>query len=274
MNSTHAVAKPPADTYRIVRKRVAHLKPSPENEQLYLPVDPSDPEIIALAESIKREGLHEPLVITADRYIVSGHRRHTALRLAGQKQAPCRVLAVKRKDLTRDQYVAMLRDHNRQRTKSAAEAMREAIVDVDLEQAISNLNVRRRSSLERYLENGVGEFRLDGTKKRHGIRMAEKGDHVELIKSVVLEELRKYWPLDNRRVHYALLNHSFYRNTREKLRYQNDGLSYDATNDLLTRLRLRAKSRGKPWRTSRVLRKSIERSPMCASSLHSKEASS
>jgi hypothetical protein len=62
---------------RIVRKRVASLRPSPENLSLYRPTG-DDPDIQRLAESIAKNGLLEPLVVTEDRYIVSGHRRHAA----------------------------------------------------------------------------------------------------------------------------------------------------------------------------------------------------
>ena len=224
-------------SYRTVRKRVASLRPSPENEQLYRPVDPNDPEIVDLAASIEREGLHEPLVVTADRYIVSGHRRMAALQVAGQKQAPCRVLDVKRVDLTRDQFIAMLRDHNRQRNKSAAEAIRESLVDVDPDRAAGNLRRRRRQSLERYIENGAATFNLDGNKKRAKIS-SQKADHVKFVKQVVFKDRREYWPLSVRAIHYALLNYQFLRNIPQNKPYINDELSYGATIDLLVRLRL------------------------------------
>ena len=68
--------------YRLVRKRVSSLKPSPENTQLYRdPLD--DPDISKLAASIKRNGC-EPLTVTKDNFIVSGHRRHAALEEIGQ----------------------------------------------------------------------------------------------------------------------------------------------------------------------------------------------
>jgi hypothetical protein len=41
-----------------------------------------------------------------------------------------------------------------------------------------------------------------------------------------------------RGVHYPLLNYKFYRNTHRRLHYKNDRASYQATSDLLTRLRL------------------------------------
>ena len=36
---------------------VGEVRPSPENEQLYRPVDPADPEIMALAEGMPPTGL-------------------------------------------------------------------------------------------------------------------------------------------------------------------------------------------------------------------------
>ena len=58
--------------------------PSPENGRLYNPVDQGDGELAKLAASIKQVGLHEPLVVTADNFIVSGHRRYAAMQLNGQ----------------------------------------------------------------------------------------------------------------------------------------------------------------------------------------------
>jgi hypothetical protein len=37
------------------------IRPSPENAKLYRPVDPKDPEIIALAQSIRQYGLQVPI---------------------------------------------------------------------------------------------------------------------------------------------------------------------------------------------------------------------
>ena len=57
--------------------------PSPENDKLYKPVDPDDPGIRELAKSIREHGIKEPLIVTKDGYIISGHRRFAAARLAG-----------------------------------------------------------------------------------------------------------------------------------------------------------------------------------------------
>src|SRR5437763_1588495 len=73
---------------------VDEVVPSPENLELYRPVTPDDPETLALADSIRQSGIREPIVISADNYILSGHRRHVAARVAGLSAVPCRQLDV------------------------------------------------------------------------------------------------------------------------------------------------------------------------------------
>jgi ParB-like chromosome segregation protein Spo0J len=131
---------------RIVRKRVASLRPSPENLSLYRPTE-DDPDIQRLAESIEKNGLLEPLVVTEDRYIVSGHRRHAALCLLGQKFVSCRVLNIRRDSLTTDAYIALLRDHNHQRNKTVAEQVREEVVDINAQDAYQRLVASRTESV-------------------------------------------------------------------------------------------------------------------------------
>jgi len=52
------------------------ILPAPENERLYRPVRSDDPEIIALADSIREHGIKEPLVISRDHFI---HERSSPL---------------------------------------------------------------------------------------------------------------------------------------------------------------------------------------------------
>jgi hypothetical protein len=229
--------------YRIVRKRVASLKPSPENLELYRPTA-EDPDIQALAESIRVHGLREPLLVTRDRYIVSGHRRHAALRRIGQVFAPCRVLPFTRASMPRDDYLALLREHNRQRHKTVAEQVREELVDIDAAVAHANLCKLRDKSVNAVEHNGVQTLEIEGRKRRFNIS-EQKAQHVEYVKKVVFEDRRDYWPLSVRGVHYALLNYKFLRNIPQKLAYANDPASYQATSDLITRMRL---SGDLPWK--------------------------
>jgi hypothetical protein len=227
------------------------VKPSPENQQLY---DKDDPDWARFVDSIRR-GLKEPLVVTKDNFIVSGHRRHRALLEVGRVLAPCRVLNVRRADMGRDQYLALLREYNRYRHKSVAEQVRESLVDVDPDEAHANLVRRRERSVDAAAYNDLAPVEILGTKKRYGLS-GTKNDHARHAVEV-LEENRKFWPLSVRGVHYKLLNYDFVRGLYyprrcdpdwggppRELCYANDEGSYGATSDLLTRMRLSGEV---PW---------------------------
>jgi hypothetical protein len=235
-------------SYRLTRKRVASLKPSPENLQLY--GDPEQEQDLGkLVASVRKNGILEPLIITEDNYIVSGHRRHAALRVIEQVFTPCRVMPVRRDSMPTDEYVALLREHNRQRNKTVAEQVREELVDIDPDAAFRRLREQRSESVFAAEYNGVEALEIEGAKIRHAIS-EEKAEHVKYVKKVVFEDRRAYWPLSVRGVHYPLLNYKFIRGhywphrdapdfgTRRELPYQNDEGSYNATSDLITRLRL------------------------------------
>jgi hypothetical protein len=241
-----------ATTYQVVRKRLTSLKPSPENTQMYRA---TDPDIEALAASIRQFGLQEPLLVTLDNYIVSGHRRYAALESLGRAWVDCRVLPVRRKAMPKDEYTRLLREHNRQRNKTVAEQVAEEIIDINPEQAYDKLCERRGHSVMTPEHNGFEPLVIEGTKKRHEIS-DDKAEHMRLILEIV-EARRPYWPLSVRAVHYPLLNHDFVRGyywphrkdadfgTVRELRYGNDEGSYKATSDLITRLRLNGTI---PWK--------------------------
>jgi hypothetical protein len=215
---------------------VASLRRSPENFKLYR--DPyDDPDIGKLAESIKQNGVLEPLIVTQDNYIVSGHRRHAALTLIEQEFVRCLVLPIRRDSMGKEEYLALLREHNQQRSKTVAEQVRETLVDINPEQAFQNLRRLRDKSVNAPEGNGVEPLRIEGSKTRFKIS-DEKADHVKYVKKVVFEDRKDYWPLSVRGVHYALLNYEFLRNIPRKLPYKNDNQSYQATSELITRLRL------------------------------------
>ena len=69
---------------------LAAIRPSPENAALYRPVDPEAADIRALAANIAETGVLEPLVISGDGYLLSGHRRYVAAHLAGLQAVPAR----------------------------------------------------------------------------------------------------------------------------------------------------------------------------------------
>jgi hypothetical protein len=148
-------------------RQVWILKPSPENKELYRDDDASLREFAA---HIRRDGILEPLAVTTDDYVVSGHRRLAAARLAGLSEVPCRILKFKRTDLETAEYVKLLRECNRQRSKSIDEILRESVVDANPEAAYSCL-VESRVKRAR---NGASEFQIEGTKYRARILEAKQ----------------------------------------------------------------------------------------------------
>ena len=175
------------------------IQPSPENERIYRPVDPEDAEVRALAESIREHGIREPLVVTLDGYILSGHRRHVAARLAGLESVPCRVEPIHRAD-DPDRFTVLLREYNRQRVKSHDELLREEVVSADPEEAYQALIDHRAE--QSWLN--VETIDIRDQKRRAQISDA-KLPFLEAVVSVVSER-RKFWPLSDRQIHYALLN--------------------------------------------------------------------
>jgi hypothetical protein len=216
----------------LVRIPTCDVLPSPENERLYRPVDPDDPEVEALADSIRERGLLEPLVITSDFYILSGHRRHAACRLAGVESVRCRVLPVRRGD---PEFLPLLREYNRQRVKTFDEVVREEIVSasVDTEQAYQALLTHRRKA-----SRVAGEFIAIGGAKRRAAFSEGKRAMLNAVIKVVFDQC-DYWPLSDRSVHYDLLNDPPLRHTsKPDSQYVNDRDCYKDLTDVLTRARL------------------------------------
>jgi len=206
------------------------LKPSPENSKVYKPVDSDDPAIKELARGIAKDGVLEPLVVSADGYVISGHRRREAAILAGLETVPCR-----RKNImhTDPGYLDLLVSHNNQRVKDRGEQLREVLIKTNPDEAYQKLIDYREKQAEVKVET-ISVSSRGQRKKITRVKFAM----VERIKEVVLFERRKSWPLSARAVHYALLNKPLLRNTKKKNRYCNNLDSYKDTCDLLVRLRL------------------------------------
>ena len=210
---------------------LASIRPSPENDKLYRPVNPSDPEIHALALSIRAQGLLEPLVVSQDRYILSGHRRYAALRLLGLPDARCQV----REDVGRADpgFVALLREHNRQREKTADERLREEVVSADPKDSRRRL-IEHRQQKARVEADCI---HIAGYKPRARISKA-KLPMLNAIKGII-NALEDFWPLSDRQIHYQLLNAPpLIHASKPDSVYQNRPNCYKALTDLLTRARL------------------------------------
>jgi hypothetical protein len=207
------------------------LRPSPENDDLYAPPDPKDPEFIRLVESIRRDGIREPLVVTIDGYVISGHRRLAASGAAGLRAVPCRIADYRRED-DKERFLRDLREFNRQRVKSRSERLREIAVDLSAEDAhLQLIEYRRAQSKVK-----VDSLELGSAKRRPRISDAKR-PLLDAAKNVITER-RKFWPLSVRGIHYALLNNPpLTHAAKPDSWYGNDDRSYRALVDLLTRAR-------------------------------------
>ena len=91
------------------------LRPALDNELVYRPVCADDPEIVAMADSMRKDGVLQPLIVTKDLVIISGHRRWTAAKVAMLATVPCIVEDINEDD---PRFLQLLTEHNRQRVKS------------------------------------------------------------------------------------------------------------------------------------------------------------
>ena len=72
------------------------IHPAPENDQIYRAISVDD--VKDLIRSIREHGVQEPLLVSTDGFIISGHRRRFAAQLAGLTEVPVRVYPVSREE--------------------------------------------------------------------------------------------------------------------------------------------------------------------------------
>jgi Predicted transcriptional regulators len=215
---------------------IGAIDPSPENAKLYRPPSPDDPDIVKLADDIKQNGVKEPLVISADNYIMSGHRRHCAAMVAGLTKVPCIRNNITRGDGEQpenpDEYIRIMRSYNRQRVKSSDELMREAVLDTDPEEAYQTVTTHRRKKAKVKAKTiELGDYR-----RRKEISPAR----FPLLKAAqqIIDELEDFRPLDVRQIHYQVINQPPLKHAQKPSSlYRNDKPSYHVLCDLLTRAR-------------------------------------
>ena len=213
---------------------INQIKRATENESIYDNFGVANSDDWELVKSIKANGVLDPLVITSDNYLLSGHRRLAACKYLKLDTVPVRRLNdIRFRMLTTEQRLDLLRTYNQQRDKSTSEKIREAIVGVDPSMAYIDLmmhNLQRKA-----LASSSGEIFISGVKKRSKITTME---FLEAAKDAINEQ-SEYWPLTVRRVHYLLLNDPPLRHDKKPFsKYANDKVSYKALTNLLSRARL------------------------------------
>jgi hypothetical protein len=214
---------------------VEHIYPSPENDEIYGAVDTTVNEFIDFANDIAKNGILVPIVVSADCYILSGHRRFAAAKLVGLEKVPVRwITDIYRSEHTPTQWKQQLVAYNQQRKKSAVVCLKEAALQVDPDIAYQQLCFER----DQQHSKGLKKLKIEGEKVRSGISEGKQ----EMLQAAiaVIEALKKFWPLSVRQVHYQLLNDPPWRNTatKKRQRYENNRKSYQDLCDLLARARI------------------------------------
>ncbi len=213
---------------------INEIHPAAENGFLYDDFSPNaDEDDRKLYFSIKENGIREPLHISSDGVILSGHRRYSAARWLGLKTLPCIVADdVVYMDLSHDERISLLAVYNKQRDKSHAEKLREALQNVDPDDAYQNLLVDRHNRRQVQLDDNI-----EMGKRKKRARITTIGFLTAAQKAI--ESQREYWPISLRRLHYLLLNDPPLRHDKKPgSMYQNDKNSYKALSNLVTRARL------------------------------------
>jgi len=191
-----------------------------------------------LIESIDRWGLEEPLLLTGDQFILSGHRRYYACVQLGWDKIPVRTKHNILRSERNGDYRRLLTEFNSQRVKSAGMMLKEAMMRMADKNPEALLWDHDRASVAVDLE-----FQdVRGSKFIRDIS-ANKKEFLDATVKVV-DSLRDFWPVSVRQVHYKLLNDPPLISTpkrskfdREHYRYRNDKTSYNAVIELLKQAR-------------------------------------
>lgn len=212
------------------------IKPSPENIDLYGPVK-HDADFEELKYSIEIEGFKSTLVVSADHFILSGHRRHAVAVLLRLPELPCFIdKSVTRLDEhgnVRPDFERHLASYNAQRNKTRAHRLREAVVKADPKDSHRALAEFREQQARVQVSDMI---ELRETKYRARVSSAKQPFVNAILR--VFERLSKYRPLTDRLIHYELLNDPPLKHaSKKKSRYRNDKESYKSLTELLTRMR-------------------------------------
>jgi ParB-like chromosome segregation protein Spo0J len=237
MNAANAISEHDRkliERYQVQIVPVNEINPSPENNEVYGPANfDNDPALHTLVRSIARLGLEEPLIVTKDNYVLSGHRRLFAVRELGWATVPVRFANVTRADAT--DYHRLLTEYNPQRIKSVAATLAEKLlqpITADNGRAWAKYHEARSNSDIKLMQvNGEKPAEPVGPRKQEFLTAAQE----------IIEDLRPYWPLSVRQVHYKLLNSPPLTQTtkkrNERWRYRNDLANYNKLSGLLVSAR-------------------------------------
>jgi hypothetical protein len=225
------------ELYIVELRRLDEIFPAPENDDVYAALAKNDPEILELARSIRDIGIQEPIIITEDCYIVSGHRRYVAAQLAKLALVPVRVLQISRAK-NRKKFLKLLVEMNSQRIKSTSVLVRESLIKIDPKAAHRQIVNERKEKEAARLNADLSLIDPSSDGRRCEISEAKEPFLDAVLR--VLDTYQEYWPLSDRQVHYRLLGRAapLTHAGKPQSRYRNDKSSYRKLVDLVARGRV------------------------------------
>jgi ParB-like nuclease domain len=220
--------------------RLLDIRPCPENDGIYAVPSMDDPDILALIRSIRENGLLEPIHISADNVIISGHRRRFCSLQAGLRMVPAIRGKISYAD-DREAFLKLLVEANTQRKKTAGMLLREAAMKVDPAQAYEELKQEQREKdRARRFDSSVSDQQIE-SKNVEGRKIISKAKKPFLDAALrVIREHEEFWPLSVRQIHYRLLGSAapLKHASKPGSAYINDKKSYQSLCDLLARGRI------------------------------------
>jgi hypothetical protein len=180
--------------------------------------------------------LIEPILISKDGFIISGHRRRVAAALAGLSQVPVKVHPIFRAKDPQG-FIRLLVAMNSQRIKSTSDLLHETIVKIDPKDAHKQIVNQR---LQKDASSGLGLSAIDPSDIGRRDQISEAKQPLLDAVLEILNEQRDYWPLSVRQVHYRLLGPGapLIHASKPDSQYRNDKASYRAAIDILARGRV------------------------------------
>jgi len=181
------------------------LSQTPENWDVYRWDAADDPSFLDLIESVSCRGVLEPLVISKDNYVLSGHRRLRATLSAGVESVPIIIEDIEIGPMDSEDRIKLLIQHNKgSRQKTQEEIMREKMAEADPDKAIREAEERRVDHLEAS-ELVFQHAEAEGAINRSDPRRARAEMYREVVSILKDFVKRKFAPVSVRAVHYRLL---------------------------------------------------------------------
>lgn len=214
----------------IILVDINSIRPCPENDLIYKKINADSPENRRLAADIKRRGILDPLRVSADNVIISGHRRYNAALQAGLTRVPVffdEIVYEGNLEAFMELLVACNID---QREKSFEEKVREEATRHNPCEAHLTLLEERQKPDE------ISEpFIIEGTKTRSLISPA-KQPMLDMLFRVLEDNIT---PMTVRQIHYQFMNDPPLRHaSKPGSWYRNKLCDYKNLVDLVARARI------------------------------------